>query len=143
MSTAERWKHRPPLPADAPERVASLPALFARHGVALGYLFGSFARTGPQQANDIDLAVLPGATTDLWELRLAIGEHLATDRFDLVDLATAPSVARFEAIRAGRLLFRASPEIENSFERRTIAEYKDGEVRRARRLRLLGPEKPE
>jgi predicted nucleotidyltransferase len=137
VSAAERWKHRRPLPANIAERVRTLPALLERHGVELAYLFGSMARPDAGVAHDVDIAVLPGMATDVWALRIAVGEHLGTDRFDLVNLATASPVVRFEVIRAAHPLLRASAEVENSFERRTIAEFKDGEVVRMRRLRRL------
>ena len=136
VGSAERWAGRRPLPEDVAERVAALAPLFERHGVRLAYLFGSLA-AGRQGARDVDLAVLPGPSTDDYELRVDIGERLGTDRFDLVDLGQANDVVRFEVIRGGRVLYAATPDVENDFERRTIAEYKDREPVRRRRAEGL------
>lgn len=122
MGIAERWRGYGRLPGDVRERVGRLPELFAAKPVRLAYLFGSAAGRGAP--DDLDVAVLmrEGAPLDLWDDLVRL---LGTDRVDLVDLAQAPPLLRFQIVRDGALLFRESGETENEFELAAIREYRD------------------
>jgi predicted nucleotidyltransferase len=138
MAIRDRRERALPLPADIGGRLARVAELCSRHGVRLAYLFGSLAREDRVVSpGDVDLAVLGGAKTDLWALRLELGEALGTDRLDLVDLGRASEVTRFEVLRTGKLLYKIDDDTENRFELRTIAEYKDRAVPRRIRARWL------
>lgn len=128
MSIAERWRGAAPLPRAIAERVRELPELFRVRGVRLAYLFGSALRE--PAPDDVDLAVLmrEGSALDLYpDLVRALG----TDRLDLVDLATAPPLLRFQVVRDGVVLFREGEEVENEFELAAIREYRDTRHHRA------------
>lgn len=138
MAIPGRWGKTRPLPADVVERLARVPEVCRRHGVRLCYLFGSLAAAArPRPPGDVDLAVLGGARTDLWALRLDLGEALGTERLDVLDLERASEVSRFEVLRTGRLLHKLDDTAENAFELRTLAEYKDRAVPRRRRAEWL------
>ena len=139
MGIPERWGRSRPLPTDVEARLARVPELCRRHGARLCYLFGSLASRAPRPrpAGDVDLAVLGGPDTDLWALRLDLGDALGTERIDVVDLARASEVTRFEIIRTGRLLHAVDEASENAFELRTLAEYKDRAIPRRRRAQWL------
>lgn len=93
----------------------------------LAYLFGSAASGAAPE--DVDLAVLmgQGSSQDLWEDVVRV---LGTDRIDLIDLARAPPLLRFQVVREGVILFHESGEAENEFELATIREYRDTAYRR-------------
>ena len=76
---------------------------------------------------DLGLLVRQGSAHDLWP---EVADALATDRLDLVDLATASPVLRFRVVRDGRLLFAEDARTENEFEMAAIREYRDTAHRR-------------
>lgn len=134
MAITERWARTRPLPPDIADRLGRVPEVCRRHGVRLCYLFGSLAaKAAGRPPGDVDLAVLGGEHSDLWALRLDLGEALGTERLDLLDLYRASEVSRFEVLRTGRLLYKLDDSTENSFELRALAEYKDRAVPRRRR----------
>lgn len=137
MSVREKYRGRPPLPEDWRERLQGVAAVCAAHGVDLLYLFGSAARwEGPGAPEDLDLAYLPGPAFEFGPFYAALSRLLRTDRVDLVDLGHASPFLAFEVVRTGRLLYRSHPDVENDFELRALARYRDAAVR-LRRLEAL------
>lgn len=67
----------------------------ADHPVAVGFLFGSYARGDAHDRSDLDVAVAFEDDPSTLETRLALGADLAlalgTDDVDVVDLRTAPA----------------------------------------------------
>lgn len=119
MGHAARWEGFEELPADLRARLERLPTHFEREGVVAAYLFGSLVEGGEEsgaeagpgadaeaeaEARDVDLALLL-EDRPAWSLRARLRELLGTERLDLVDLATADPVLRFEVVRSGRLLY--------------------------------------
>jgi predicted nucleotidyltransferase len=138
VAIRERHRRDGALPLDLSVRLARVPEVCRRHGVRLAYLFGSLAREQPPvPPGDVDLGVVGGSQTDLWSLRLDLGDVLGTDRLDLVDLGRASEVTRFEVLRSGRLIYRIDEDTENRFELRALAEYKDRAPHRRARARWL------
>jgi predicted nucleotidyltransferase len=104
--------------------------ILAGAGMELAVLFGS-AATEPSRLradSDVDIAVLfpRGHQTTLAELGdLAASLSRALGReVDLVDLAGASTVLRFEAAR-GRRLYEARPGAFGEFAARAALEYDD------------------
>lgn len=128
MGIPERWRGSRSLPPHVAEDVRKLGELFRARPVRLAYLFGSLASGGA--SDDVDLAVLmrEGSALDLYgDLVRALG----TDRVDLIDLARAPPLLRFQVVRDGEVLFSESGEIENDFELAAIRDYRDTQHHRA------------
>lgn len=134
MGIKERWKGFKPLPEDIKERVSNLAPVFQRGEVLLAYLFGSLTRR--EQGKDVDLAVLPGRE-NFAELRENIRKVLDTQRFDLVNLKSAPSLLKFEIIRDGTLIYKKDEVIENEFELCVLREYKDRAPVRKKQMEIL------
>jgi len=126
MGNPERWQRMVPLPPDIGERVSSLPAFFAKSGVGLAYLFGSWVHGC---GKDVDLAILPHSTK-VSEVYSDVCTFLGTDRVDVVNLSTTGIEFAFEVISTGRLLFSRDDETENKFEARILRQYHDGEYAR-------------
>ena len=99
MGIKERWRRTRPLPEDIESRIRGLPRLFEEKGVLLAYLFGSFARG--ERGKDLDLAVLPGRENfpEIWE---AVLDYLGSERFDLVNLKSAPLWFHLRSYAQGR-----------------------------------------
>ncbi|MDR7578419.1 MAG: nucleotidyltransferase domain-containing protein [Armatimonadota bacterium] len=129
MSVREKYRGRPPLPPDWRERLEGLADVGASHGVDLLYVFGSAARPGSETPEDVDLAYLPGPAFRFEAFYADISRLLRTDRVDLVDLSQASPFVAFEAVRTGRLLYRRSVDVENTFELSVLARYRDAVVR--------------
>jgi len=53
-------------------------------------------------------------------------------RLDLVDLAAAPPLLRFEIVRTGRPIYLANEDVLNDFELATIHLYRDTQSLRRR-----------
>jgi len=147
MGVKERWKKFRPLPKDVKQKLSTLDPIFRKHHVRLTYLFGSLAEGDTGQ--DVDLALW--MDDKRWEdLRREITQTLDTERVDLLNLATASPVMRFEVVRSGILLYRQNEEMENTFELRTIQAYRDTaylrrkqrEVLRERTKQWLSDERP-
>jgi predicted nucleotidyltransferase len=134
MSHLERWRRFQEIPPDIADRLAQLPLLLAQHGVTLAYLFGSLARG--KAGHDIDLALLSPATPP-FRLRDVIAAHLGTQRLDLIDLAQAPPVLRFEVLRTGRLLYAVDQPTQTRFELATLQLYRDTHPLRERQRLML------
>jgi len=134
VGTKERWRKTRPLPEDIEFRIKGLPRLFEEEGVLLAYLFGSFARG--ERGEDLDLAVLPGRENfpEIWE---AVLDYLGSERFDLVNLKSAPLWFQFEIIRTGKVIYRKSIDIENGYELRVVKMYQDREPVRRRQHEIF------
>ncbi len=120
---------RPVAPFEGELRVV-MPALieaFKKHGVALAYLFGSYARGEAEKYSDVDIAVLfdRDSTSDTFELYDDVYEILDTERFDLVDLNTPNIVFKFEVVSTGQVIYRKDIDVENNFEMAVLREYQD------------------
>jgi predicted nucleotidyltransferase len=134
MAIGERWKGFAELPPHIGAAVERLDPLFAREGVRLAYLFGSLARG--EAAHDVDLALLVQGQP-AYRLREPIADHLHTERLDLVDLALAPPVLRFEIVSTGRLLYAADDREVERFEMETLRLYRDTHHLRQRQRQML------
>jgi len=134
MGNQERWKGLRQLPHDIEQRLEELIPLFKREGVSLVYLFGSLGKGLP--GNDIDLAVL-GRNKPIYQLREKIADTLGTERIDLVDLASASPLLRFEIISTGRALYVAEEAQRDRFELATLHLYRDTAPLRLRQEEYL------
>jgi hypothetical protein len=126
----------PGLRADLEEALERLKSLFRRSGVALAYLFGSYAHGGAEPSSDIDLAVLldrsgEGLHALYRELLLGIREALGTERFDLLLLNDAPPMLQFEIISRGRLIYCCDEQALNAFEMDVLRRFQDTAYLRA------------
>jgi predicted nucleotidyltransferase len=130
----DRWKGFAELPDEVERSLRDLDELFARSGVQLAYLFGSLGRG--ESSHDVDLALL-GGPTPVFELRRAIAERLGTQRLDLVDLADAPPLLRFEIVQTGHPIFVANNDVLNNFELATMHLYRDTQPLRKSQGRYL------
>lgn len=109
---------------------ARLRDLMQRESVVLAYLFGSCARRAMQPGSDVDIAVLlDGRGEEMYEdfRRLLVGvrDALATERFDLLLLNSAPPTLKFEVIATGRVLYARSDTALNDFEADVSRKYLD------------------
>jgi len=126
MSVKERYRHLPRLPREAVARLYLLEQLFSEHSVRLAYLFGSLAHASdPDEAEDIDLAVLPDEGFSWMKLYAKLSEQLTTERLDLVDLSVAPLTLQFEVVTTGRCLFARSAEDREHYEQRVRMKLRD------------------
>ncbi len=137
MGVREKYKRLKPLPADWAERLGRLAPVFRRHGVRLAYLFGSAAGgfpfgRGDRAPGDLDLAYLPGPGFRFRPFYADLSSTLGTDRLDLVDLRRAQPGLLYEIVSKGRVLYRESGEVENSFELAALARFREEAVRLAR-----------
>lgn len=137
MAITEKWAGFAALPEDLAARIEALPGLLEERGVALAYLFGSLVEDpGAARPDDVDLAVLV-EEGPAERLRVDLEDALGTARIDLVDLATAPPVLRFEIVRSARLIHSANDETRNRFELDTLHRYRDTAPMRARQAEYL------
>jgi predicted nucleotidyltransferase len=107
----------------------ALRVLLERHEIGLLVLFGSRARGTPRPTSDTDLAVLatderPLSFRSLGALVLDL-ERLAKTPVDLVDLAAADALLRFEVLRDGRILYVDDRERLVRFAARTLIDHDD------------------
>ena len=102
----------------------------SKRGVALAYLFGSYAYGKVSSSSDVDIAILlerckEGLYSSYREIMLGIREALGTERFDLVLLNNAPPTLQFEVNSQGRLIFCRDEEVLNTFEMDVIRRFQD------------------
>lgn len=109
-----------------------LEEVFASHGVALAYLFGSQARGRPGPLSDVDIAVLlgPEVGRDRWfqvklDLIGALMELFRRNDIDVVVLNRATPVMAHEVARSGRILYEAKPGTRVAFEVSALRRYVD------------------
>lgn len=129
MSVREKYARFPPLVDDLKERLQKLPALFERHPVRLAYLFGSCARF-PEQAQDIDLAVLPDVDFNFQAFYADLSELLGTDRLDLVELPQAPLWLRRKILETGKCIWEKIAHEQVRWEGAVRALLRDAMVRK-------------
>ncbi len=142
MGIPERWIGYKPLPKHIRQLLATrLIPLFERDNVELAYVFGSLARSnnGNREPHDLDLAVLPieGATEsgrNLWE---DIMTALGTDRVDLINLAIASPVLRYEIMSTGKPIYVKDKQSKEDFEMNTLREYRDTSHMRQEQMKDL------
>lgn len=99
-------------------------ALAAEANVRLAVLFGSAARGDVRALSDLDVGVVGPDASELPSLALRLTR--ATGRqVDLVALATAPPLLRFEIARDGRVLVERQPHLWNDFKARAMVDWWD------------------
>lgn len=130
MGVREKYAHLPSLRRDF--RLSELDALFARHPVRLVYLFGSAARM-PEEAEDVDLALLPAPDFRFQPFYAELSEALGTDRLDLVELPQAPLWLREEIMRTGICLYERESGERMRWEAATRALLREEGLRTLRK----------
>ncbi|MFQ5399998.1 MAG: nucleotidyltransferase domain-containing protein [Anaerolineae bacterium] len=135
MGTADKWHRFRELPADIQTRLQQLPALFAREGVLLTYLFGSLARA--ETGQDVDLALLMPEEKRPYRLHQPIADTLGIERLDIIDLRRASPVLRYEIISTGLCIYAADDDIQLDCELKWLREYRDTAWLRRRQDGLL------
>ena len=98
---------------------AGTDAVFAAHGVAVAYLFGSRAEGTARPDSDHDVAVLFAAEDPAFDATVRLGAALAAvlgTPVDVVDLDRAELELRGRVAEQGRLLFSADEARRVGFE---------------------------
>lgn len=129
MSVRERYARLPPLGREARERLREIPALLERHPVRLAYLFGSCARF-PEQAEDVDLAILPDAEFNFRAFYADLSEFLGTDRLDLLELPQAPFWLRKEIMEKGICIYEKHSGEQSRWEGAVSVLLREAALRR-------------
>jgi uncharacterized protein len=102
-------------------------ALQAHEDLEFAVLFGSSVRRGPESARDVDIACSFRRSVPLLELG-AIATRLEEETgriVDLVDLADATTLLRWEVLQTGRLVLARDRDAWVSFQTRTALEWDD------------------
>ena len=89
------------------------------------YLFGSVGSDRSRPDSDLDLAFVPGARCDPYDVFLAAQElaRCVGRQVDLVDLSRASAVMKAEVLRTGRRLFVADAVKVDEFEMYALSDY--------------------
>lgn len=124
MSIKEKYRHLPPLQFTNAD-VQRLIQVLRRHSVRIAYLFGSVVRS-PEQAQDIDLALLPGPNFSFPNFYADLSLALNTDRLDVVDLRRASSSLWRHILREGRCIFVSSQQETSRYEAGKILQFLEG-----------------
>ncbi|MFN8549320.1 MAG: nucleotidyltransferase domain-containing protein [Candidatus Eisenbacteria bacterium] len=104
------------LPSLSPRLLSDLATLGqAASGLELLLLFGSRARTDARPDSDWDFGYLATEPFDLPTLWAALIELVGSDRVDLVDLARASGLLRYQAARDGQCVFEARARTAEKF----------------------------
>jgi uncharacterized protein YutE (UPF0331/DUF86 family) len=135
MAVREKYAHLPPLPAEIRQRLARLPEILVRHPIQLAYLFGSALRN-PDQAGDIDLAVLPDDGYSFPALYADLSLTLGTDRLEIVELPTAPYWLLEAIVRTGKRIYARDPLAATRYEAGVLSLCSESRER----LRRYAPE---
>lgn len=94
-------------------------------GVRLAVLFGSSARGEARRGSDLDVGVLFAAgTTDRASLEVALGRRTRRP-VEVIDLAAAPPLLRFEIARDGHVLLERVPHAWSDFRARAMTDWWD------------------
>jgi len=118
-------------------------SIMEKHGVLVGYLFGSAVRGTMGPHSDIDTAVLFDLTlskekqdTEKEEIRDAISSVLQRPEVDVINLlnATDPLI-KYVAIFSGELIFERERSKRFALEQKVVREYENTrELRRIARM---------
>lgn len=114
------------------EEISKLKSYFAKKPICLVYLFGSKATGRGKPYSDIDIAVLFSeklSGQERFDLKLKILSDISlilkTDAIDIVDLSTASSFLKYEAIKNRQEIFVKSESKRVDFETQVLSEYFD------------------
>jgi predicted nucleotidyltransferase len=99
-------------------------ALAAETSVQLAVLFGSEARGTARGTSDLDVAVAGPDPSELGSLALRL-ERATGRSVDLLSLANAPPLLRFEIARDGRVLVERQPYLWSDFKARAMVDWWD------------------
>ena len=109
--------------------LARQPALLRPHGIGLLVLFGSRARGQEHEQSDLDLGVqrIDGHGMSLGALGLLQAELSEWSGLEsqVVDLARADALLRFEIVSDGRPLHEEAPGTWTHFVARTLIDHDD------------------
>jgi len=130
MGVREKYIRLPQLSPDVERRLKTLPELFARHPIQLAYLFGSSARS-PQEAEDIDLAILSMEEFRFQPFYAELSEWLGTDRLDVVDLRQAPLWLRAQVLETGVCIYARMSEDRIRWELGVRMQQRESGARRS------------
>jgi predicted nucleotidyltransferase len=114
--------------------------LLRRFTPAVAYLFGSTVSGRTRSDSDVDIAFLPSAQCDPYEVFLAaqeIASALGRD-VDLVDLSRASAVMRAQVVGAGARLFTRDAGLAAEFEMYALSDYARANEERREALALFG-----
>lgn len=100
-------------------------ALDAESDVRLAVMFGSAARRSSHPGSDIDVGLLGPTTPDRLAALTAVMSRAAGRPVDVVDLAAAPPLLRFEIARDGVPLLERSPHLWSDFKARAMVDWWD------------------
>ena len=99
-------------------------ALECEPSVELAVLFGSVARGQARDGSDLDVGVIGVDAHELSDLQVTL-ERATGRRIDLVSLADAPPLLRFEIARDGRVLLERAPFVWSDFKARAMVDWWD------------------
>jgi predicted nucleotidyltransferase len=126
---------------DLDAALATLRRTAARHdGLHLLLLHGSRSRRREHDRSDWDLGYLADGDLDPAGLQADVSHALGTDDVDLVDLARASALLRFEAASHGRCIYESAPGNADAFVLGATIFWCDAEpvIRRAQAAVLAG-----
>ena len=99
-------------------------ALATESGVRLAVLFGSAARGDAHSSSDLDVGVLGLHASDLPSLTVRL-ERAIGRPVDVIALAEAPPLLRFQIARDGRVLAERQPHLWSDFKARAMVDWWD------------------
>ena len=95
-------------------------------GVRLAVLFGSRARGAGRSGSDVDVGILLSpASRDAWARAEVALRRAAGRPVDVIDLAEAPPLLRFEIARDGQLIIERDPGLWPDFKARAMIDWWD------------------
>jgi predicted nucleotidyltransferase len=100
---------------DAIPRTALRQAAARHPALRLLLVHGSRARGDEHAGSDWDLGYLADGPLDVGRLHADLAQVLGTDAVDLVDLARASALLRFEAARHGRVVVADPQDVHQRF----------------------------
>lgn len=106
-------------------QIDALDRALSRFSPAVIYVFGSHGTSNEHPLSDIDIAFLPTATVDAYELfkmaNTLSGEY--GTEVDLIDLSRASTVFRKEVIRTGEAVCVYDERLMRQFEMLALSDY--------------------
>ncbi|MEX2620222.1 MAG: nucleotidyltransferase domain-containing protein [Egibacteraceae bacterium] len=106
-------------------------------GIVLLVAFGSAVDERVTEPGDLDLAVLLEADRDLVEVVSRMMAWLASDDIDVLDLARADVVVRYEALAGTELLYQRDSDTFDELEIAAVLRMADTRWLRELRLEVL------